>query len=302
MATDRRASRSLADQVARQRRISPSAEQLPRWATAEAASDTISQSMGQRPTSRRGISCGADSSSGRQESPVSGRPAQRGGVRRREEPVIDFIRCWNARRARAPRGRSARGRGGRLLAARPAHGQPAGSVQGTVVDEGGGAPLAAAVVTLEELGLSIATGPDGTFSIDDVPAGNYCLTVTREGFAPLTSRVTVTAGSSRSAIAGPVLRDGIWRARPNMVTGSRLGPRAIRTPSRSCARLSAVLRTQVEQPSRNRPRRRLPVFRSANGLLTSQVSTSCAISRRKMAGTIVAAQRSAAVSDAGRSR
>ena len=69
-----------------------------------------------------------------------------------------------------------------LLAARPAHGQPAGSVQGTVVDEGGGAPLAAAVVTLEELGRSTRPAlyhrarPDGTpagFSIDDVPAGNY---------------------------------------------------------------------------------------------------------------------------------
>ena len=113
-----------------------------------------------------------------------------------------------------------------LLAARPAHGQPAGSVQGTVVDEGGGAPLAAAVVTLEELGRSTTTEPDGTFSIDDVPAGNYRLTVTREGFAPLTSRVTAghnpaapssfsVRGFTRSQVT--VLRDGIWLGPANMV-------------------------------------------------------------------------------------
>ena len=81
-----------------------------------------------------------------------------------------------------------------LLDARPAAGQGLGAVQGTVVDDGGGAALAGAVVALEELGLSTTTGSDGTFVIDEIPAGDYTLTVTREGFAPLTSRVTVAAG------------------------------------------------------------------------------------------------------------
>ena len=81
-----------------------------------------------------------------------------------------------------------------LLDARPADGQGFGSVQGTVVDEGGGGALAGAVVTLEELALSTDTGSDGAFVIDEVPAGDYTLTVTREGFAPLTSRITVAAG------------------------------------------------------------------------------------------------------------
>ena len=81
-----------------------------------------------------------------------------------------------------------------LLEARPAEGQGLGSLQGTVVDEAGGAVLAGAVVTLEELGLSTTTGSDGTFFIDDIPAGDYTLTVARQGFAPLTSSVTVAAG------------------------------------------------------------------------------------------------------------
>lgn len=82
-----------------------------------------------------------------------------------------------------------------LLVAVPAAGQPSGAVQGTVVDEGGGAPLAAAVVTIEELDRSAATGSDGAFSFSDVPAGDYSLTVRRQGFAPLTSRITVAAGA-----------------------------------------------------------------------------------------------------------
>ena len=81
-----------------------------------------------------------------------------------------------------------------LLDARPADGQGLGAVQGRVVDDGGGAALAGAVVALEELGLSTTTGSDGTFVIEQIPDGDYTLTVTREGFAPLTSRVTVAAG------------------------------------------------------------------------------------------------------------
>ena len=145
-----------------------------------------------------------------------------------------------------------------LLAARPAHGQPAGSVQGTVVDEGGGAPLAAAVVTLEELGLSITTGPDGTFSIDDVPAGNYRLTVTREGFAPLTSRVTVTAGVRvRLDLRLPVgefeERVEVTGVRSELAlaeesdTGSRLGLRAIDIPASIDVIDSAVMETRGYQ-------------------------------------------------------
>lgn len=77
------------------------------------------------------------------------------------------------------------------MAAPPANAQPVGSVQGTVRAEGAGVPLEAAVVTLVEVGLSVTTGPDGIFAIDDVPPGEYRLTVTRRGFAPITSSVTV---------------------------------------------------------------------------------------------------------------
>ena len=145
-----------------------------------------------------------------------------------------------------------------LLAARPAHGQPPGSVRGTVVDEGSGAPLAAAVVTLEELGMSVTTGPDGTFNIDDVPAGNYRLTVTREGFAPLTSRVTVTAGvpvrlDPRLPVAEFEERVQVTAVRSELAlaeesdTGSRLGLRAIDIPASINVIDSAVMETRGYQ-------------------------------------------------------
>ena len=145
-----------------------------------------------------------------------------------------------------------------LLAARPAHGQPAGSIQGTVVDEGGGAPLAAAVVTLEELRLSTTTGPDGTFSIDDVPAGHYRLIVTREGFAPLTLRITVAAGTPvRLDVRLPVaefeesvqvtgVRSELALAEESD-TGSRLGLRAIDIPASIDVIDSVVMETRGYQ-------------------------------------------------------
>ncbi len=75
-----------------------------------------------------------------------------------------------------------------------------GSIQGMVVAADGGAPLPAARVVLDGTGLSATTGADGAFAIDDVTAGAYRLTVTREAFAELALPVTVVAGE-------PVLLD-----------------------------------------------------------------------------------------------
>ena len=128
------------------------------------------------------------------------------------------------------------------MAARPAHGQAGGSIQGTVVDDADDAPQAAAVVTLEEIGQSVTTGPDGTFTIDGIPPGEYSLTVTRAGFAPVTSRITVTADSPvRLEVRLPaaefevrVTVAGIRSELPltdETATGSRLGLRVIDIPA-----------------------------------------------------------------------
>ncbi len=129
-----------------------------------------------------------------------------------------------------------------LLEARPGLGQAAGSVRGTVVDDGGGAPLAGAVVTLEEIGLSTTTAEDGAFVIAGVPAGDYTLTVTREGFAPLASGVTVAAGPAvpldlrlpaaefEELVVVTGVRGELGLA-AETDTGSRLGLRALDVPA-----------------------------------------------------------------------
>ena len=129
-----------------------------------------------------------------------------------------------------------------LMLAGVSQAQPVGSVRGTVVDSGGGAPLAAAVVTLDELGRSVTTGPDGAFAIGDVPPGEYGLRVTREGFAAVTSRVTVGAGppvrvdirlpvaefEERVTVAG--IRSALALTEETEI-GSRLRLRAIDVPA-----------------------------------------------------------------------
>ena len=129
-----------------------------------------------------------------------------------------------------------------MLAPRPVLGQSPGSVEGTVVDDAGGAPLAAAVVTLEETGASATTGPDGRFAIEDVPPGVYTLSVILEGFAPLVTPVTVTPGApslldlrvpsaafeESVLVAGVISEVGL---RQETDTGSRLGLEAFDIPA-----------------------------------------------------------------------
>lgn len=54
-----------------------------------------------------------------------------------------------------------------------------------------GHPLAAATVSVAELGASVATGPTGAFRLAGLPAGRYTLVVRRLGYAPSVSFTTV---------------------------------------------------------------------------------------------------------------
>ena len=142
-----------------------------------------------------------------------------------------------------------------LLAPHPAHGQAAGSARGTVVDAAGGAPLAGAVVTLAENGMSATTGPAGTFTIDDIPPGMYTLTVTREGYAPLTTPVTVSAGAATPVELRLAAAEFEERVRVTGIadefgleeetdTGSRLGLRAMDIPASIDVIDSTVMQTR----------------------------------------------------------
>ena len=142
-----------------------------------------------------------------------------------------------------------------LLAPRPAHGQAAGSARGVVVDAAGGAPLAGAVVTLAENGMSATTGPGGTFTIDDVPPGMYTLTVIRDGYAALTTPVTVSAGAATPLELRLAAAEFEERVRVTGIadelglaeetdTGSRLGLRAMDIPASIDVIDSTVMQTR----------------------------------------------------------
>lgn len=77
----------------------------------------------------------------------------------------------------------------------PATAQQVGGVRGKVLDPEFNAALPNATVVLEGAGLSVQTGPDGTFTFGQVPPGNYEVSVQREGYnRARASNIIVNAG------------------------------------------------------------------------------------------------------------
>jgi TonB-dependent receptor len=67
-----------------------------------------------------------------------------------------------------------------------------GTLSGRVVDSAG-AVLPGARVELQPRGESVVTSGQGEFTISDLPAGEYTVTIHYVGFSPFTTQVTVTA-------------------------------------------------------------------------------------------------------------
>src|SRR6266702_798395 len=64
------------------------------------------------------------------------------------------------------------------------------TLRGTVVDTAGH-PLAAATVSVAELGLTLLTKADGMFRVAELPTGRYPLVVRRLGYAPIVATAAV---------------------------------------------------------------------------------------------------------------
>src|SRR5205809_6302227 len=64
------------------------------------------------------------------------------------------------------------------------------TLRGTVVDTAGH-PLAAATVSVAELGLTLVTKADGMFRVAELPTGRYTLVVRRLGYAPIVATAAV---------------------------------------------------------------------------------------------------------------
>jgi iron complex outermembrane recepter protein len=77
------------------------------------------------------------------------------------------------------------------LFSQPLWAQPGASLSGTVTLDAGD-PMGGAAVALEELKREVRTGADGTYRFDNVPPGNYHVSVRAEGYSTRRTEVTVT--------------------------------------------------------------------------------------------------------------
>ncbi len=119
---------------------------------------------------------------------------------------------------------------GGLLLANPLQAQGArGVITGRVVDSTSQLPMQSVTVTIEGTQRGAVTRVDGGFQLNDLPAGNARLRVTRIGYTPQTKDVAVIPGQtatvrfSMQAVAanlGAVVVTGYGSQRKEAVTGS----------------------------------------------------------------------------------
>ena len=71
-----------------------------------------------------------------------------------------------------------------------------GNISGTITDQATGAAIAGASISTQPATSTVQTGNDGNYSIPDVEAGDYTLTITNVGYFPNTSNITVSANQT----------------------------------------------------------------------------------------------------------
>src|SRR6185503_19921228 len=106
--------------------------------------------------------------------------------------------------------------------------QPQGRVFGKVIDSSA-RPVEGVVITLDLAGgpRATITGPDGTFTFDQLPAGNYQLRAAKNGFAEWTRGIEVAEGASQEV---PIQME-LGYAQTITVTASRFEQSLIATPA-----------------------------------------------------------------------
>ncbi len=116
--------------------------------------------------------------------------------------------------------------------------QGTGTVRGKVTRAGEGGALAGVSVTVRGTGIAGVTGPDGTYHLERVPAGQQTILFRWLGYRPQETQATVTAGGT-----APV--DAALQAQP--VALEEVVVTASRTPERVVAAPAAVSIADVPQ-------------------------------------------------------
>tara|TARA_R110002096_G_scaffold6206_4_gene28540 strand:+ start:7826 stop:10615 length:2790 start_codon:yes stop_codon:yes gene_type:complete len=99
--------------------------------------------------------------------------------------------------------------------------QTAPSVRGKIVDQQTNGYLEGAVIALQGTSYRARSGSDGGFRMDEVPAGEYTLTVSYVGFDTFSTDVTVPASGS---VDVPISLNRVYRVADEVVVqGNRFG-------------------------------------------------------------------------------
>jgi len=115
------------------------------------------------------------------------------------------------------------------LYAIPLTAQNTGTVKGQVVDSSTKQTLAGVTVQIQGTARSTLTGPDGNYSLADLPAGSVVVRATRIGFGPRQQIVTVSAGgtaeapfemSPQASLLEAIVVTGYGTQRREAITGS----------------------------------------------------------------------------------
>lgn len=111
----------------------------------------------------------------------------------------------------------------------PLAAQGTGSIRGQVIDSVTQQGLSGVTIRIQGTQREAQTGPDGSYTLIDVPAGTVVLRVTRIGYGPAQQTVTLDAGGTAEArftlapqasILDPVVVTGYGSQRREAITGS----------------------------------------------------------------------------------
>ena len=72
----------------------------------------------------------------------------------------------------------------------------AGSIEGRVTEAQSGMPLPGVNVVIQDLNLGAATGPNGQYTIEQVPSGDHVVTVRFVGYRTVDREITLSAGQT----------------------------------------------------------------------------------------------------------
>ncbi len=113
------------------------------------------------------------------------------------------------------------------------------SVQGTVTDDQTNGFLEGAVIALQGTSHRARSGSDGSYRMDEVPAGNYTLTVTYVGFEDFETSITV--GESGTAEV-PIELSRVFRVADEIVVqGYRFGQSKALNDQKESANIKSII-------------------------------------------------------------